>query len=1044
MHLLTCYQGPSLSISPLPAPHPPTIFLFGGKLVVQRRLTAEMWAFDINSRAWSRVDAGKGPGARYFHSMDTWEDKLVCFGGMADNNPNSDKLSVHNDVWMFDCRSRKWLPQPSPEAPISTFVSDSTTVHASAGVSSVQDPALLPTPRYAHLSAISRGNLMICGGQRMDNSWIYEMNVYDLERSLWVSKTDQPESHGLHSKGAYRSATASSPYRVIVPPADSHTITGGEQTLPYTVDEPGSGGDVWCYSNYDFAKVRRELEVLAPLDDGDENIQPPRSDKYASPPGFRMKDLSNKVSGSSQPPGLRFPRGGIIGNHFVLCGLYLASTSAAFSIWTLDLTKQTWKHIEPPVLASGSWNIVALDRANARLFIFGNSQSDLAADYGKRAVSLAHVAVIELEAFGIYEPPRLILSDKMQEMGLSMLNDNLICDFEIVCEDGRRIKCSRKVLTERWSWFAEQQATLIDKSSNVVREIPSMDINDALLGSVSPVRFTPNRLHLPEPLAVCVALIQYFYTLNLTTSIQTRAPVLCSLLFLAKQYKIERLNQLVLHALHSRLEPGNAVQIYEVAALAGEQNLSARALAMVNPKSSSSSSRSHTRRPGGSVHHNGGGDPNYLSAPPTHHHPSRTSGSGTPLPTPPTQQPGNGPSDHGEKKAAVEAEAAEPVVEVTEPVAAPTEKAVEEAPSEPSAPKAVERSESTDDKRLMDALDLPSPAPKSAVTRLARSDSRLSIRSLPLGRRHLPPALPPPERPLPFRPESSQPEELRSNSPTNSDATSLYPRTPPGSSRSSRDLALSRDASPMTPSILDRRPSLAGTPTKVSLPALPEEQVSRLLPAAKLSPSLDDSEQEEALLDFPTEVSATAGLTRAVSLNIITPRLHAEPRTAQVHRRRAVESMHEVERPARVVAPPPRPQVRTQMDSDNVDELHTDSEDESEPVMPLRRPPPAATSTSTLLSATSYSSRERPASLFITHQAMYAGATEDEEQERLAKFQEFIAEQQRSLGLSPAHAYDAARRATGKAGKHAPASGGNKLSRLGARFADALLSDRWA
>jgi hypothetical protein len=71
------------------------------------------------------------------------EDKLVCFGGMSDTEP----MSVHNDIWFFDCNTRRWLPRET-----------------------AQDPSLVPLPRYAHLSAVSRGKLVISGGQHSDNS----------------------------------------------------------------------------------------------------------------------------------------------------------------------------------------------------------------------------------------------------------------------------------------------------------------------------------------------------------------------------------------------------------------------------------------------------------------------------------------------------------------------------------------------------------------------------------------------------------------------------------------------------------------------------------------------------------------------------------------------------------------------------------------------------------------------------------------------------------------------------------------------------------
>lgn len=1041
-------QGPSLNMSPLPPPHPPTIFLFGGKLVTQRRLTAEMWAFDVNSRTWSRVNAGKGPGARYFHSMDVWEDKLVCFGGMADNDPHSEKLNVHNDVWLFDCSSRRWLPQPSPEAPISP--------------AAVQDPELVPTPRYAHLSAISRGKLIVCGGQRMDNSWIYEMNVYDLTLGIWVSKTEQPVSHGLHSKGAYRSVTASSPLHVVVPSTES--AVNPASALPYTVEEEGSGGNVWCYSNYDFAKVRRELEVLSPLDgQAEEAADPASSDKYTSPPGFSMRDLSTRVSGSSQPPGLRFPTGGIVGNHFVLCGLYLASTSAAFSIWTLNLTTHRWKHIEPPVLASGSWNIVVLDAHAARLLIFGNAGSDLATDYSKRAVSLNHVAVIELEAYGVYQAPRLLLSDKTQDMGLSMLDEKLVSDFDIVCEDGRRIKCSRKVLADRWPWFAEQQAALVRKANDVVQEMPSLDITDALLGSLSPARFTPNRLHLPEPLPVCVALIQYFYTLNLSTPLQTRAPVLSALLFLSKQYKIERLNKLVVHALHCRLDHSNAVGVYEVATLAGEHNLAARALSVVNPKGGSSRRDHSNRRPGSVMTSEGsqGSHQQPTSAAPTQAEPPATA--------PASTAPQSAPTDVGEHIArALRVRSESPTlpedVFVTDPMASCRQ--------------------STDAlTQLLDALTIeslpvrliplrpaaitiPSPSPPSSRP-TSRSSNYSTYSSLSPRTRRLPPMLPPPHKPLPGKPADqlltpSTPlsEDLRAlaSSPTNSEVTSICPRTPSDSSRSSRDSTfLARAHSPSTPSLSERRPSLGGTPTKQALPALPEDELVLDTSSCDTHSRLSSDVSEISFVVPSVQVTSTTApldgdlgsqqqraiealhlgsskLTRAMSLSSITarPRSTLESRSRQARTFSIQRSRKSLQIMPKANSTPYTRPIRTHFD---------DTEESEEELQSLKTPTKVWSTAFSPLSLspvpTTPKRRARPTSLFVPKVTSTTEVLE-EEKERLEKFQAFIAEQQRSLGLSPSDAYDCARKATGKAG-----GSRSKLGRLGAKFADALMADRW-
>lgn len=266
----------------------------------------------------------------------------------------------------------------------------------------------------------------------------------------------------------------------------------------------------------------------------------------------------------------------------ILCGLYLASVSAAFSIWALNLETMTWKHLEPSVLSTGSWNRALVWADKAKVLVFGNTQSDLTSDYSRRAVNLDHIAVISLEAFGIYQPPNLVVPTKVQHASLSMLDEKLASDFEVICDDGRRVKCSRKILSERWPWFADQEREFENKAHGLISDAAVVDINDTLLGSFTPARLAPHNLTLSEPFPVCVALIQYFYTLSLTTPLQNRAPVLSALLFMSKQYKIERLNRLVVHALHERLDLSNAVGIYEIATLAGEQCLQVRALNMIH------------------------------------------------------------------------------------------------------------------------------------------------------------------------------------------------------------------------------------------------------------------------------------------------------------------------------------------------------------------------------------------------------------------------------------------------------------------------------
>ena len=75
---------------------------------------------------------------------------------------------------------------------------------------------------------------------RLTYRWIYEINVYDLRRGVWSSKTIQPELRGMHSKGAYRSLLTGGKRRVIQPPKGEDVKASAP--LSYSIEEEGEGG----------------------------------------------------------------------------------------------------------------------------------------------------------------------------------------------------------------------------------------------------------------------------------------------------------------------------------------------------------------------------------------------------------------------------------------------------------------------------------------------------------------------------------------------------------------------------------------------------------------------------------------------------------------------------------------------------------------------------------------------------------------------------------------------------------------------------------
>ncbi|TFK40663.1 regulatory protein ral2 [Crucibulum laeve] len=556
------------------------MYLFGGRLVTERKMVSDLYMFDLQTFVWEKIPPTPEddvPQPRYFHSVDAWNNHLVLFGGMS-NQPDSNNpedLCVLNDVRFFDLATYRWLPDTNP--PVVPISPDSS----------------VPRARYAHLSSVTADRLFVIGGQDFYNTWLDDVCVYDLLAKTWVQRTEYPRHCGT-----YRSVAVSSNMSVRLPQEEiqatqpsallgpsgtrfqsENAPTGHIEAtasdalihLPYsaapTEDHPA---DIYLYSNYNFTDVKRELEVFSPLPDTD----------------FTIQDRSSAMSGTSFPPGLRFPTGAILGTHLIIAGTYLAHSYQSFSIWVLDLLTMNWNRIDPgKAVETGSWFRGCLWAEANKFLIFGNRNGNLVDDYNRRLLSWDHVAVVDLEAFGIYQPPPLKLSVRMQELGLAALEERVLTDFEIICDDGRKVACSRKLLEDRWPWFREQRKRFLQMALSALDTLPSSSMHTPLPdvpGSASTEepkldpRLTPRSFHLSEPYAVTMALLQYFYSMALITPLQHAPAVLSQLLILATNYKIDHLAALVKHAMHRALSNSTSVGVYEVATLCSCRSLQIR------------------------------------------------------------------------------------------------------------------------------------------------------------------------------------------------------------------------------------------------------------------------------------------------------------------------------------------------------------------------------------------------------------------------------------------------------------------------------------
>jgi hypothetical protein len=306
-----------------------------------------------------------------------------------------------------------------------------------------------------------------------------------------------------------------------------------------------------------------------------------------SPPivsDFSVRDYSPNLSEIPAPPLLRFPSGAIVGTHFIVAGTCLGQSSQFFSIWALDLITLSWSHIDTgSEVAYGSWFQGQLWRDSNKWIMFGDRNGSVAHDYSQRLSSWDYIAIIDLESFGIYQPPPLEFDLATQELCLTALEESVETDFEFICNDGRKIRCSRKLIEGRWPWFREQMEKLLERVKHAMEALPASvasnrkpqdhsTAEDRHLG----YRMTSRYLDLGRPYAPTMALLQYFYTLAILTPLQQNPDVLSELLTLSTTYHIPHLTALVKHAMHLSLSESASESIYDAATRCGCHSLKLR------------------------------------------------------------------------------------------------------------------------------------------------------------------------------------------------------------------------------------------------------------------------------------------------------------------------------------------------------------------------------------------------------------------------------------------------------------------------------------
>lgn len=465
------------------------LYVFGGRVhsKTKPQLTANLYELDLIRRHWVKLEAtGDVPPPRYFHSVCALGDtKLVCYGGMspatharspsAANGDPQPEVVVVSDIHVYDVPTNKWtvIQQSRADNPQGRYAHCATILPSSAVFASADSHTSAihhnPSSTDPHSGTIGvqidgtgGAEMIVVGGQDSNNNYIQQISVFNLRSLKWTSSTPYDRNCG-----AYKSMVAA------LPGINPHRI-GQDPDLRQGADSQ-AGTSMLIYSNYNFLDVRLELQTRTP--DGILEEKP--------------------MTGVVSPPGLRFPNGGVINGHFVVSGTYLTSSKHEYALWALDLKTLTWAMIDTAgtVFGQGSWNRGILwSRRNAYV-ILGHRKRNLVDDYNHRRINFAHLCLVELEAYGLYDNPRknnplsayvsnsapaipaslqqsLLsrtaggrkISAVAARLGQNALDITELCDMEIVTQDGEKIMCNSSLLSRRWGQFFNQ--LVVDASSS--------------------------------------------------------------------------------------------------------------------------------------------------------------------------------------------------------------------------------------------------------------------------------------------------------------------------------------------------------------------------------------------------------------------------------------------------------------------------------------------------------------------------------------------------------------------------------------------------
>ncbi|RDW87399.1 hypothetical protein BP5796_03093 [Coleophoma crateriformis] len=540
---------------------------------------SDIYVYDAPSRTWTFVPTQDTPQGRYAHCM-TILPSSATFSSV--NAPSS--AIQHNP------------PSANPN-------------QGSIGV---------------NIDGTGGAEMVVVGGQDSANHYIEQISVFNLRSLKWTST--QPLGK---SCGAYRSVVAPVSGAVSARIGKSNSPKQSENGgISQEAKEPGSS--MLIYSNYNFLDVKLELQIRAP--DGTLSEKPMQgsfSPPGLRFPNGGVIDTNFVVSGtyltsSKQEYALwaldlrtlswsRIDAGGSVfsqgswnrgvlwnrRNTFVILGNRKRSLVEDYNHRRINFSNVCMVELEAFGLYDNPRKMTPMSGFVSASTAFNAPSLSLSTKAGWAAGGRS-------------------LSKAAEELGQAALGLKELADMDILCAGGERIPVNSRILAKRWGPYFIQllregaatqdgndAATL--RPDTLFRHNPSRNssititpslgaqststnatlVNNSVAAGPSnpmdpsafanppdstslPPASRPRTLYLPHTQLTLQALLHFLYTSSLP---QSQSPlctpqILCSLLQLARPYKVDGLLEAVVERLHHVLDSRNAAAVFNASAMA--------------------------------------------------------------------------------------------------------------------------------------------------------------------------------------------------------------------------------------------------------------------------------------------------------------------------------------------------------------------------------------------------------------------------------------------------------------------------------------------